>query len=265
MTEKLTYDPTPADAPEFTEEEQESLRVADELGEQENELLAGKYQSAEELEEAYLNLQKKLGSQDDEDEDDEADDTYLDEDEYPEEVAEGVNLIAQASEEYWENEGQISEETMERFTEMSSSELVEAYMAIRDRNPDIEGGGESPDLTDAEMNQVYNSAGGEAEYKNLTSWAAQNLDESKMDAFNDIIDRGNAMSIQIAVAGLRAEYEAQEGYEGRMLTGKAARSSGDIFRSQAEVVQAMNDPKYDRDPAYRQDVYDKLERSNLQF
>ena len=58
MTEKLTYDPTPADAPEFTEEEQDSLRVADELGEKENELLAGKYQSSEELEEAYLNLQK---------------------------------------------------------------------------------------------------------------------------------------------------------------------------------------------------------------
>jgi hypothetical protein len=262
MTEKLTYDPTPADAPEFTEEEQDSLRVADELGEKENELLAGKYQNAEELEEAYLNLQKKLGSQDEND--DEVEDTTLDEDEYPEEVAEGVNLIAQASEEYWENEGQISEETMERFTEMSSSELVEAYMAIRDRNPDIEGGGESPDLTDAEMNQVYNSAGGEAEYKNLTSWAAENLDESKMDAFNDIIDRGNATSIQIAVAGLRAEYEAQEGYEGRMLTGKAARTQ-DGFRSQAEVVQAMSDPRYERDEAYRQDVYNKLERSNVQF
>ena len=263
MTEKLTYDPTPADAPEFTEEEQDSLRVADELGQEENELLAGKYQNAEELEEAYLNLQKKLGSQDDDD--DEVEDTYLDDDEYPEDVAEGVDLIATASEEYFENEGQISEETMERFTEMSSTDLVEAYMAIRERNPDIDGGGQSEDLTDAEMNQVYNSAGGELEYNNLTTWAAQNLDESKMDAFNDIIDRGNATSIQIAVAGLRAEYEAQEGYEGRMLTGKAARSSGDIFRSQAEVVQAMNDPKYDRDPAYRQDVYDKLERSNLQF
>ena len=262
MTEKLTYDSTPADAPEFTEEEQDSLRVAEELGEQENELLAGKYQNAEELEEAYLNLQKKLGSQD---EDDEVEDTTLDDDEYPEEVVDGVDLITQASEEYYENEGAISEETMERFKEMSSSELVEAYMAIRDRNPDIDGGGYSEDLSDAEMNQVYNSAGGEAEYNNLTQWAAQNLDESKMDAFNDIIDRGNATSIQIAVAGLRAEYENQEGYEGRMLTGKAAKSSGDIFRSQAEVVQAMNDPKYDRDPAYRQDVYDKLERSNLQF
>ena len=50
-----------------------------------------------------------------------------------------------------------------------------------------------------------------------------------------------------------------------MLTGKAAASSRDVFRSQAEVVAAMNDIKYDRDPAYRQDVYDKLERSNLQF
>ena len=262
MTEKLTYDPTPADAPELTEEEQNSLEVAEKLGQEEAELYAGKFENAEELENAYLELQKKLGSKD---EDDEVEDTTLDEDEYPEEVADGVNLITQASEEYYENEGAISEETMERFKEMSSSDLVEAYMAIRDRNPDIDGGGYSEDLSDAEMNQVYNSAGGEAEYNNLTSWAAQNLDESKMDAFNDIIDRGNSTSIQIAVAGLRAEYEAQEGYEGRMLTGKAARSSGDVFRSQAEVVQAMNDPKYDRDPAYRQDVYDKLERSNLQF
>ena len=261
MTEKLTYDPTPADAPEFTEDEQDSLAVAEKLGKQESELYAGKYQSAEELEEAYINLQKKLGTSDD----DEVEDTTLDEDEYPEDVIEGVDLIQTASEEYFENDGQLSSETMERFTEMSSSELVEAYMAIRERNPDVDGGTSSPDLTDAEMNQVYNSAGGEAEYKNLTSWAAENLDEAKMDAFNDIIDRGNATSIQIAVAGLRAEYEAQEGYEGRMLTGKAAKSSGDIFRSQAEVVQAMNDPKYDRDPAYRQDVYDKLERSNLQF
>ena len=153
---------------------------------------------------------------------------------------------------------------MNRFTEMSSSELVEAYMAIKERNPDVDSNYSAPDLTDAEMNQVYNSAGGEAEYAKLTSWAAQNLPENKLDAFNDMIDRGNAMAIQIAVSGLRAEYEAQEGYEGRMLTGKAARGA-DAFRSQAEVVQAMSDPRYDRDEAYRQDVYDKLERSDIQF
>ena len=260
MTEKLTYDPTPADAPEFTEDEQDSLAVAEKLGQEESELYAGKYQSAEELEEAYIELQRKLGSSD---EDDEVEETTLEDDEYPEEVAAGVDLITTASEEYYENEGAISEETMQRFTEMSSSDLVEAYMAIRDRNPDVDGG-VATDLTDAEMNQVYNSAGGEAEYGKLTSWAAQNLSETKLDAFNDMIDRGNSTAIQIAVAGLRAEYEAQEGYEGRMLTGKSA-PAADGFRSQAEVVQAMSDPRYDRDEAYRQDVYDKLERSDIQF
>ena len=164
MTEKLTYDPTPADAPEFTEDELNSLEVAEKLGQEESELYAGKYESAEELEEAYINLQRKLGSSD-EDDDDEVEDTYLDEDEYPEEVIEGVDLITTASEEYFENDGQISEETMERFTEMSSSELVEAYMAIKDRNPEMDsGGGYAEDLSDAEINQVYNSAGGEAEY-----------------------------------------------------------------------------------------------------
>ena len=260
MTEKLTYDPTPADAPEFTQDEQDSLAVAEKLGKEESELYAGKYQSAEELEEAYINLQKKLGSSD---EDDEVEETTLEDDEYPENVAEGVNLITSASEEYYENNGEISTETMQKFTEMSSSDLVEAYMAIRDRNPDVDGG-VATDLTDAEMNQVYNSAGGEAEYGRLTSWAAQNLSETKLDAFNDMIDRGNSTAIQIAVAGLRAEYEAQEGYEGRMLTGKSA-PAADGFRSQAEVVQAMNDPRYDRDEAYRQDVYNKLERSDIQF
>jgi len=49
-----------------------------------------------------------------------------------------------------------------------------------------------------------------------------------------------------------------------MLTGKAARTL-DSFRSQAELVAAMRDPRYESDPAYQQDVYEKLERSNVQF
>ena len=261
MTEKLTYDPTPADAPEFSADEQNSLEVAEKLGQQESELYAGKFENAEELENAYLELQRKLGSNDD----DEVEDTTLDEDEveYDEATVAGIELITEASDEYYANEGQVSAETMQKFQEMSSTDLVNAYMAIQENNPNQDGG-YSPDLTDAEMNSVYNSAGGEAEYNRLTAWAADNVPESKLNAFNDIIDRGNATAIQIAVAGLRSEYEAQEGYEGRMLQGRAARAVNG-FRSQAEVVQAMSDPRYDSDPAYRQDVYDKLERSNVQF
>ena len=258
MTEKPTYDPTPADAPEFTEDEQNSLEVAEKLGQEENELLAGKYRNAEELESAYLELQKKLGSNDEDSETD-----TLNNDEVEEEWSEGASLIADASKEYYDNEGQLSAETMQKFTEMSSTDLVNAFVEIQKNNPQI-GNAPSADLTDSEMNSIYNSAGGEAEYNRLTSWAAQNLADNKLDAFNSIVNNGEALAIQMAVAGLRSEYEAQEGYEGRMLQGKAARTT-DAFRSQAEVVAAMSDPRYDRDEAYRQDVYDKLERSNVAF
>jgi hypothetical protein len=48
-----------------------------------------------------------------------------------------------------------------------------------------------------------------------------------------------------------------------MLTGSAPRNTGDVFRSQAELVAAMSDPRYDKDPAYRQDIADKLAVSNI--
>jgi hypothetical protein len=136
-------------------------------------------------------------------------------------------------------------------------------MEIQKNSPAPEG--EARDLTDAEINTVYNSVGGEKAYQNILNWAGENLEDNKLTAFNSIVNNGDPTAIQIAVAGLKAEYETSEGYEGRMLTGKAAKTSGDVYRSQAEVIQAMNDPRYERDPAYRQDVYDKLERSNVNF
>ena len=262
MTETLNYDPTDPDAPEFSEDEQDSLEVAEKLGQEESELYAGKYQNAEELEEAYLELQRKLGS----DDDDEVEDTTLDEDEieYDENVVEGIEAITEASRQYYDNEGQVDSETMEQLSQMDSRDLVEAFMAIQENAPDSVGQ-QYPDLTDAEMDTVYNSVGGEAEYDKLTSWAADNMEDRALDAFNTIIDQGNPTAIQIAVAGMKAEYDNVEGYEGRMLQGKAAKNSRDAFRSQAEVVAAMSDPRYDKDPAYRQDLYDKLERSNVNF
>ena len=262
MTETLNYDPTDPDAPEFSEDEQDSLEVAEKLGQEESELYAGKYQNAEELEEAYLELQRKLGS----DDDDEVEDTTLDEDEieYDENVVEGIEAITEASRQYYDNEGKVDSETMEQLSQMDSRDLVEAFMAIQENAPDSVGQ-QYPDLTDAEMDTVYNSVGGEAEYDKLTSWAADNMEDRALDAFNTIIDQGNPTAIQIAVAGMKAEYDNVEGYEGRMLQGKAAKNSRDAFRSQAEVVAAMSDPRYDKDPAYRQDLYDKLERSNVNF
>ena len=64
---------------------------------------------------------------------------------------------------------------------------------------------------------------------------------------------------------MKSQYEAANGYEGKMYTGKAPKANTDVFRSQAELVAAMSDKRYDRDPAYRQDIIEKLDRSNLDF
>ena len=100
----------------------------------------------------------------------------------------------------------------------------------------------------------------------MVEWASSNLDSQSVATFDDIVGSGSVDAIKFAVAGLKSQYEAANGYEGKMLTGKTAPNKGDVFRSQAELVQAMNDRRYDNDPAYRQDVIEKLERSdNLAF
>ena len=60
----LTYDPTPADQPEFNEAEQEALAIGEAQAQEENRMLAGKFEDAEALEQAYIELQKKLGVND---------------------------------------------------------------------------------------------------------------------------------------------------------------------------------------------------------
>ena len=114
------------------------------------------------------------------------------------------------------------------------------------------------------INQIQNSIGGENQYQKLMQWAGQNLPEKEINAFDGLINTGNVDAIQLGVQALKSKYEEANGYEGRMLTGKAAQTA-DVFRSQAQLVAAMSDPRYDRDPAYRQDVVAKLERSDIDF
>ena len=121
------------------------------------------------------------------------------------------------------------------------------------------------DVNTAEINKIQNSVGGEAEYNKLISWAGSNLSEPEVNAFDDLVGSGNAAAIQLGVDALKSKYENANGYEGRMLTGKAAETRGDVYRSQAQLVKAMSDPRYDNDPAYRQDVIAKLERSDVDF
>ena len=63
MAEQLSYDASePTEVVESrAAEEADSLRVGEELAQAQEQLLAGKYKDAEELEKAYLELQGKLG------------------------------------------------------------------------------------------------------------------------------------------------------------------------------------------------------------
>ena len=262
MAETLSYDNTPQ-TEVLSPEEQDSLEVGEKLVAEQEGLLAGKYNSPQELEKAYLELQSKLGKgETTEQGEGEGDDSELSE-EAPE-TSPAYDLIMQASEEYYGNENTLSSETIEKFSEMSSTDLVNAYIQSIQNNPAAQQQQEV-DIPDAQVNQIQNSVGGEKQYTNIVSWAANNLPEKQVLAYDNLVASGNVEAINLALKGLKAEYDDAFGNEGRTLQGRAPRSNDGVFRSQAELMSAMNDPRYDTDEAYRDDVLRKLDQSNLQF
>ena len=259
----------------LTPEEQDSLQVGSELQEQQEQLYAGKYKTAEDLEKAYGELQKKLGDQGTEDSGEAGDtegSTEVESEETTEETEEAsppsaaAELITSASEEYASNDGKLSPETLEKFSSMSSQELVEAYMKVQSNLPQGDLLDNTGDISDATVNEIKNYAGGEKSYGDMVQWASENLESGAVEAFDSIVNTGSIDAIKLAVNGLKAQYQNAVGFEGTMVTGKAPVQEKDVYRSQAELVAAMSDRRYDNDPAYRQDVIAKLERSdNLTF
>ena len=252
----LTYDPTPADQPEFNEQEQEAIAIGEQAEAEQQQMLAGKFKDAEALEQAYIELQKKLGESNDPEE---TEGLQQQEETTEEEVNPNFEILNKASEEFYSNDGQVSAETLEELGKLDSNELISAYIEMQGQQP------QTQDLTDQQAAEIKGMAGGDEQYSALTQWAAGNLDESFITAYDNIVETGDMKMIQLALAGLQAEYERQNGFEGNMVTGKAAQPQSDVFRSQAEVVAAMQDPRYDNDPAYRNDVFQKLGRSDIQY
>ena len=245
----------------LTAEEQDSLAVGEQLSEQQDQLLAGKYKNAQELEKAYIELQGKLG----ESKEDTETTTTKEEPEEKPTLSEGATLITSASEEYFANDNKLSDETLAKFSSMSSQELIKAYMEVQS-SPEFQQQQAAPvEISEAQVNQIKNAAGGDAAYSNIINWSKANLPKEQLSAFDNVVDTGNVQAINLAVAGLKAQYDNANGVEGRMVTGKPPTNSGDVFRSQAELVAAMSDARYDRDPAYRQDIIEKLDRSDLEF
>jgi len=102
-------------------------------------------------------------------------------------------------------------------------------------------------------------------YQEMVSWAADNMSEQEIQMYDYVMDLNNPWAAFFAVKALQNSYENANGKDGQLLTGRGATEVADVFRSQAEVVAAMGDPRYESDPAYRNDVFQKLDRSNLNF
>ena len=120
-------------------------------------------------------------------------------------------------------------------------------------------------LSEAQANQLMEMVGGEKAYKSMIDWAGQNLSPEEIQMYDAVMGKGDPSSIFFAVQALNNKYSDAVGSDGQMLTGRSAANSGSAFRSQQELVSAMADPRYDRDPAYRQEVMQRLENSDVQF
>ena len=260
MAETLSYDPAgdPEVISAMESDQAESLAIGEEMINQANARLAGKYKDAQELEKAYIELEKKLGSKDGES----AEPSEPQEQQEPSEYSTQIEAIGKAADEF-NSKGELSPETLAEFEKMSSKELIQAYFEYEKGLPAMEAP-QGVELSQSDINTIQNSVGGEAAYQRLVGWAAENFSEAEIQAFDNVVDSGNVAAINLALAGLQARYTDANGYEGNMIQGKAA-SPADVFRSQAEVVRAMSDDRYDRDPAYREEIMQKLARSNLKF
>lgn len=246
MAFSLSYDPNqdPEVQDNINQQEQEALAVGEKLAEEQNELLAGKYQSAAELEAAYLELQsaftkkqqKQAEGSDEEEGEDEIDLEAL----LPDLRAE------------FEEFGQLTQETADYLGEELTAQVEE--FLIQEQTTGVP-------LTPEQTAQIQQLVGGPDAYRDMVEWSAENLPEAAQEAYNRVIDSGDLNAIYWAVQGLKAQYTDAVGQEGPLLRGRAPSNKGDVFRSMAELVRAQSDPRYDNDPAYRQDILLKLERS----
>ena len=233
-------------------EEQDSLKVGEQMQEAQDNLLAGKYKNAEELEKGYLELQQKLSS------------NQPAEEAQPEQTEESAEPTV--LDRIWEEStksDEFSPELTEEISKMSSTELANMYLDYRQAN---EGAEPARDFSKDEITQLQGVVGGQDNYTNMIDWAQKSLNEQEVNMFDAVMAKGDPLAAFFAVRSLAYAYNDAVGYDGNVVQGKAPKQNTDQFRSQQELISAMSDTRYENDPAYRQDVMDKLQRSpNVNF
>ena len=236
MAETFTFteEPTGADAPQVEETQQDRP-----------EGLPEKFNSVEDLAKSYSELESKLGESPSSEET-----TEEASDETSQEQVEniiGIDSFEKYQTEYFENEGQLSEESYKDLSEKHnfSKELVDSFIR----------GQES--LRKESMSEVFNTVGGEANYTKVIEWASENLTDAEVDSYNNTVTGGDMSSIKLALGGLFSRYASENGTEPNLLKGGKAAGVGG-YESKQQMIDDMAKPEYENEPACRLMVERKL-------
>ena len=252
MAETFTMNEAPANPEILNSDEQDSLAVAESLeqeqGRGEQQLLAGKFKDTQALEQAYVELQKKLGNQSSEG---------------TEETSSQEESSTSLLDDLWEQAqaDDYNEDTLNQLAKADPNDIAKMYLDYRSK---AEADKPQVGMTAEYADSLRNSVGGEQQYNEMLGWAGQNLTDQEIESYDAIMDQGDPAAAYWAVQALSYRYRDANGVEGDLVQGKPP-GAGDTFRSQAEVVQAMSDPRYDKDPAYRRDLMRRLENSDVSF
>lgn len=113
---------------------------------------------------------------------------------------------------------------------------------------------------------VYEAAGGEEAYSRMTQWAAANLPKADIETFNAAIDSGNLGTVKLIMGGIRSAMgEAMTQKHGTsnpsVMGGPASTNTTGGFADKAEMVKAMSDKRYCRDPRYTKLVESRMAKT----
>lgn len=225
-------------------------------------LLAGKYKSVEDLEKGYAELQKAFSKRtpvvpdnappEAPPTDPLAIPTPVEED--PEALLESKGLDFNTFDQEWRENGELSVESYEQLQKSGiPKEMVDAYIQGQQL------------IAQQSTTRIFDTAGGKEEYTKLVQWAQQNLPKADIEAYNNAIASENIEQMILATRGLKATFEEQRGKAPTLLQGDTSGdvSSGERYNSKAEMTRDMADPRYTKDPAFRNEVMLKLSRSQI--
>ena len=272
----ITEQSTPAlsaDNEQMLQALQQGEEQAEEQGEQQ--LLAGKYKSVEELEKAYQEAQRKLSQGSATKADDDVEEVEDESDEAKEPQSGNAKeiygeFIGSRLEESgidfsdmntrWQQSGELTGEDYEQLQEAGfSRDMVDAYLSGLQYKA-----AQDTALTVKEINSIKTEYGGEKGYAEMLQWAAENLSQEEIKGFNEIVTGNSSMSaVRMAISGLHAKYASTAGREPKLIAGRSPKGDVDKFESTAQLVTAMQDPRYHDDPAYRRKIQAKLSRSSI--